>query len=223
MDNPWLRLRFNVDTYFLKEDEECLESHNRDAHERTRFALGSIPEPFIGNPKTATVVLLGKNPGHASGAEREYRENPDLCAAMFSNLRHELTDCPFYPLNPVFANTGAGVWWQKRTREIQNKLGRNLLSRMAEKLMVIESFPYHSINFSRPKGNCSSQDYSSLLVKRMLDEGKLVVGMRAERFWKGVDKRIASIPFLKNPQCGYISSGNTTGDTFERILEALSQ
>jgi hypothetical protein len=54
----------------------------------------------------------------------------------------------------------------------------------------------------------------------MLDK-KLVVRMRAKKHWVGVDQRFGEVPSLKNPQCGYISRGNTEGDLFDRMVEAL--
>lgn len=224
MDNPWLQLRRDSDQFVLEQDRDCVRRHNQSADYQTMFATESIPEPFIGRPETATVVFLGKNPGHATGAEIEYRKNPALCDAMFANLKHELREHPFYPLNPAFANTGAGKWWRERSRELQWEL-RGDLNKLSERMMVIEWFPYHSMRFKRPKGECPSQSYSFHLARQMINRGVLVVGMRARSLWENVDERIATaqFPFLRNPQCGHISAGNSDGDLFRRIVNALNE
>jgi len=62
-----------------------------------RVILESIPEPFIGNPTTAKVVLLSLNPGHSQNDEKAH-SNLDFRQAMMRNLRHEAQECPFYGL-----------------------------------------------------------------------------------------------------------------------------
>ncbi len=222
MENPWLKLSSDGPEYVLDIDEGCVCDHNKCASAQTRFESKSIPEPFIGNPETARVVFLGKNPGHRDGAEEEYKRNKELCAAMFSNLRHELTGYPFYPLNPVFSKTGAGEWWLRRTPQLQDALGGDL-RRLSQRMMVIEWFPYHSIRFPGRRCKCPSQDYSAKLVKQMLDKRVLVVGMRARSLWINEDRRIEEIQFLRNPQCGHISRGNTVEPLFKQIVAALKK
>lgn len=139
---------------------------------------------------------------------------------MFHNLRHESQEYPFYPLNPAFSWTGAGQWWGLRTRELR-EAGLNPVT-VAKNLLVIEWFPYHSKKAAFPKKQvCESQEYSFQLAKDML-ETKLVVLMRSKNYWVKVDPRFGELPSLKNPQCGHISKGNTEGDLFDRIVNALS-
>jgi hypothetical protein len=222
MDNPWLKLSLDEPEYVLDMDKGCIRNHNRLANNETRFEPKSIPEPFIGNPTTARVVFLGKNPGHREGAEEEYKQNRELVEAMFLNLRHGLLDFPFYPLKPNFAETGAGKWWALRTRELQRAMGGNL-KKLAERIMVIEWFPYHSIRFAAPKEECASRAYSYELLRKMLDRGALVIGMRARKLWTGrrIDDRLASVQFLRNPQCSYLSPGNTEPGVFDQIVARI--
>ena len=140
---------------------------------------------------------------------------------MFQNLRHELTVYPFYPFDPKFRDTGAGKWWLSRTREIQSALGGNI-EKMAQRMMVIEWFPYHSLSFRVPRVSpCPSQYYSFHLVREMLKKNVLVVGMRAKRLWLEEVDALGEIQFLKNPQCGHISRGNSERGLFEEIVSRL--
>ena len=91
---------------------------------------------------------------------------------------------------------------------------------MPESFMVIEWFPYHSVKFKVPKEKFESQEYAFQLAKDMLAR-KLVVRMRSKSLWANVDPRFGEVPSLLNPQCGYITLGNTEGDLFGRIVEAL--
>jgi hypothetical protein len=221
MDNPWLTLDPLGSSYILGVDSAEIEGHNERIRDPARTVIvRSIPEPFIGNPASAKVVLLGLNPGHSEDDEETYRGNAEFRNTMFRNLRHESQPYPFYPLNPTFKGTGAGRWWYARTRQLieESKIGDQAV---ADKLMVIEWFPYHSRRFTLPRERCWSQEYSFLLATEMLEKGRLVVLMRARKLWTDIDSRFGYVHSLKNPQCGFISRGNT-GDWFDRILEALT-
>jgi hypothetical protein len=88
--------------------------------------------------------------------------------------------------------------------------------------MVIEWFPYHSIAFRAPETHCPSQNYSFHLLRRMMEKGALVVGMRARKLWQREAAAASEVRFLKNPQCGHISRGNTEPDLFDEIVAKLA-
>lgn len=192
-----------------------------------RVVLESIPEPFIGNPDSARVVLLGLNPGHSPEDVAAHRD-ADLEKAMFHNLRHEMQDYPFYPLNPRFASTPVACWWRLRTREFKEASGLDDME-FAKRLLVIEWFPYHSKKSAlKTKQVCPSQQYSFSLARKML-EGKLVIPMRSKKHWAEVGaqfgseigKRFADMPSLSNPLVGYVSEGNMPADLFKQVIRTL--
>ncbi|MGC2463921.1 MAG: hypothetical protein WA517_01925 [Candidatus Acidiferrum sp.] len=222
MQNPWLKLpqRPYESGYILEMDLESIKRYNDSKRSEDRKAnLKSIPEPFIGNPGSARVVLLSLNPGDSENDLKDHSSDR-FKKALFSNLAGELCDYPFYLLNPDFRETGAGKWWFARTRELREAgLGNETI---AKRLLVIEWFPYHSRRSGFPnKSICESQSYSLHLALEMLEKKQLVVGMRSRKKWTAVDQKFAKVPFLKNPQCGHISRNNTEGDVFDRIVEAL--
>lgn len=218
IQNPWLKLLPSDGSYILEEDRESVSKFNQVAGTRKKINVESVPEPFIGNPKSATVVLLSLNPGDAD-ADWESHHDGEFRKAMFNNLHQKSQEYPFYPLNPAFAWTGAGKWWRPRTHELQLESGLDYAT-LAKKLLVIEWFPYHSKKSGLGKTPiCESQKYSFQLAKEMLDT-RLVVLMRARKQWLKVDQR-SGRNSLRNPQCGYITRGNTEGDLFDRIVRAL--
>lgn len=81
--------------YVLDIDRASLDKCNAIHHNDERVIVESIPEPFIGNPQSAKVVLLSLNPGHS---EDDAKAHSDAAFrdAMMRNLRHEAQDCPFY-------------------------------------------------------------------------------------------------------------------------------
>ena len=180
--------------------------------------MESIPEPFIGNPQSARVVLLNLNPGHSDDDAKAHAD-PLFGEAMMTNLRHGTQDCPFYALNPKFAWTPCAIWWRAHTRKL-NDAGLSWEC-ISKGLLVIEWFPYHSKTSGLPtKPVCPSQEYSFQLVSEMLS-GKLVVGMRSKKHWLNVVPDVENVPFLKNPQSPHISPANTGAELFERVVEAL--
>src|SRR5205823_11880199 len=80
-----------------------------------KLNLGLLPEPFIGNPNSATVLLLSVNPGDAPG-DKKAHEDPAFREAILCNLRHGTQDHPFYPLYPPLRWTACADWWTRHVR-----------------------------------------------------------------------------------------------------------
>lgn len=218
MDNPWLNLPATA-PYVLTIDREHIDKHNHACRTDTQIITGSFPQPFIGDPARARVVLLALNPGHSDLDEQDHQANEDFRHDMRLNLRHELGEHPFYPLNPKFLRTGAGKWWMTATKALQ-EAGISIPT-LAERLMVIEWLPYHSLRFAMPKKLLPSQEYSFNLAKQMMGNNKLIVRMRSRKQWTGVHPDFERMSALSNPRCAHISRGNTKEDLFDRILAAL--
>lgn len=220
VENPWLTLPTQP-PYVLEIDRDAIELYNSQEmeHER-RIDTSLIPEPFIGNPKSAKLVLLSLNPGRDEG-DTEAHSDPEFKAAMFRNLRHETQEYPFYPLDPRFKGTPCARWWLKKTRRLVAECG---LDRVASGLLVVEHLPYHSCK--KPLGlACASQQYSFQLVKRMLDErdgGRaLVVLMRSQNEWVAVDGRCSDLPLPNSPQNPTITPRNFSIELFERMKAVI--
>ncbi len=222
IDNPWLKLLPSEGTNVLDMDREAIDSYNDSVRNpEAKVILASIPEPFIGNPESARVVLLNLNPGHSEKDEKDHR-GAELQEAMLHNLRHESQEYPFYPLNPAFKGTGVEKWWSPILRKLQTESGLDTLT-IARGLLVIEWFPYHSKKSALPaKLVCESQKYSFQLARNMLEKHSAVgVGMRSMDHWVKADRWFGSVPFLKNRQRPWISRGNMDEGLFDRIVEAL--
>lgn len=219
MQSPWSKLK-PTPPYVLAEDRVDINKLLEKQLDPTyAINLNSIPEPFIGLPELATVILLNLNPGDGDG-DKVAHADPAFREAMFCNLTHEYQEYSFYPLNPAFAWTGAGKWWLQNLRQLFEVGGLNPAT-VARKLCVIEWFPYHSIKAKLPlRAVCPSQGYSFALARRALSN-KLVVGMRARTRWEIVDKKLDFVPYLKNPQRVSISPRNAGEDLFWKIVSAL--
>ena len=224
MENPWKYLGSEEGALILPCDRAAIDRYNRSQKGAiTTVSTELVPAPFVGNPESARLVLLALNPGHLEEDVRDHRD-PRFREAELLNLKHDLVDYPFYPLNPAFRHTGAGQWWNTILRPLKraSRLNDDVLSRM---LMVIEWFPYHSEKSGLPKKRiCESQEYSLFLAKQMLNKDRaIVLGMRSKAHWLSSDAGFYSVPFLKNKQRPFISKGNMDEGLFEKILELLYQ
>jgi hypothetical protein len=171
-------------------------------------------------PRAARVVLLSLNPGYSAEGSKAHR-NPDLKEAIFRNLKGQAQQYPFYPLNPAFSWSPTARWWVPRTRELRQATGLTDLV-FSERLLAIEWFPYPSKSAGLPRTKlCKSQEYTFDLAKRV-STTTFVLRMRSVNHWSAVDPRFLDVPSLNNPQCSHISRRNTEGDTFDRMVEALT-
>ena len=132
-----------------------------------RIIENCIPEPFIGNPSTAKVVLLLLNPGFHEATDVASHSREDFKTAIFQNLRHEVQEYPFYPLNPAFSKTASAIWWRGRLSKLIKEVDEATL---AKKLLAIQWFPYHSRQWIPGKPTWESQLYFFQMAKKMIAE-----------------------------------------------------
>jgi hypothetical protein len=219
--NPWLNLDSAAPPYILDMDRPYIERHNAKARPEHRLMLNSIPEPFIGDPKTARLVLLSLNPGHCATDEPDHRR-PAIKEAMFRNLRQEPQDYPFYAFDPDFQGTGVEVYWRKYTRALQLEAGLDDAN-FAKRLLVIEWFPYHSKNCTLgTRYVCGSQLFSFELAKEMSRmAGVQVIGMRSREHWLQVHPSFAAIPLLANKQSPWLTRVNMGEQIYNQVLDIL--
>ena len=188
MENPWVSLRQSP-PYILEEDRTKVEAFNKEIRMSLKreylIRLRSLPEPFIGNPRTATIVFLSLNPGHKR-ADLKWHRKRIFKKAVRSNLRHDKTKYPFYPLDPNFEKSPVAKWWKKCLKGLLKEVNNDAL--VASKVCVIEWFPYHSKKAKLgtfQKRRLFSQKYSFDLARNASrDKTKLVIVMRAYKKWK---------------------------------------
>jgi hypothetical protein len=180
-----------------------------------------IPEPFIGDPETAKVVLLNLNPGFDATVEGNHSRS-EIKDAIFRNLRRERREYPFYAFDPAFKGTGVANYWCEYTHNLQSATGLDDRA-FAQRLLAIEWFPYPSTSGSLPRRVlCGSQEYSFQLAKEMMaKQGVQFIGMRSKNHWALADSEFSRIPFLKNPQRPWITRGNMDSKVFDRIVTSL--
>jgi hypothetical protein len=203
--NPWTRLPAKV-PYVLDADRGEIDKFNSRLTRDSRHWLqveAVIPEPFVGNVRTAPVIVLQLNPGYDDN-DSEWHSQPAFRAASIANLRHKKSEWPFFFFDPQFRASPGGKWWIGKTRAMAAEIG---LSKLAKNLAIVEWFPYHSNRFKR---GCrvASQVYGFSLVSAAIDRKAIIVVARGQKLWE------ESVPALRTyPRVLALSSVQNTAIT----------
>jgi hypothetical protein len=201
MINPWNELPVSS-PYVLSVDRPQIEHFNRDSRPEHCLRLEIFPEPFLGDPN-APIILLNLNPGF-SKEDLRWHSKDDFQNSSLCNLNHGKTEYPFYLLNPRYSESPGHQWWERRLRIVIKEFG---LETVANRMLCVELFPYHSEQFKHGELSVPSQQYGYHLVSRALERKAIVVMMRSKRLWLKAVPALANYNFheLKNPRSPYIT------------------
>jgi hypothetical protein len=223
VDNPWTNLKLDEPRFVLDCDQNFVEAHNKWARPEHKIMVDSIPEPFIGNPETARVVFLSLNPGHED-EDAVNHQRSDIRELMLNNLGHRGKQYPFYPRHPAFQGTGVQQYWDCYTKDLHKDASLDDRT-FAERILIIEWFPYHSKRCSlRPGVKCESQKYNFWLASKMIaTPGVEVLGLRSRGHWLREGREYSGVPFIFNRQRPWITRGNMDASVYDRLLSALTR
>ena len=156
-----------------------------------------LPQPFIGDPESAKVILLMLNPG--LGPMDYYSELSDnrdatYIQALQRNLRGDATDHPFFFLDPSFRWHPGAEYWDRRLgwlidAFVAHGLKPNESRRLvAQNVCCIQSLPYHSTNFSGLRALLKALPSVKLArdaaTELATDPTRLTIVMRNAEFWQ---------------------------------------
>ena len=192
MPNPWAYFAtHNIDTIpcVLPQDKlKIQEIQNRlqksTKKEEIELHWDLFPEPFIGMTD-APIVFLGLNPGF-NQTDPDWHKNSVMREAVIANLIEAPRPCPFYPLDPALAGSAIAKWWKLVLDPWLS--GNNIRrSRVAERILAIELFPYHSQKFGvrLPEiQKLPSHPYTQALVRDAMNRKALLLILRSQQLWQ---------------------------------------
>ena len=145
-----------------------------------------FPEPFIGRVD-APIVLLNLNPGFDEKSDPNWHRKPIMQEAIEANLTQRPQEYPFYPLSPDFDGSPIAKWWRRLLAPwiTQNPDNRK---HVAENVLAVELFPYHSKMYgrfapSRLQG-LASYTYSQSLVADAIKRNAKILVLRSQHEWQ---------------------------------------
>ena len=213
--NPWAQLPSQA-PYVLPDDDGVL----RGLAQRRNPALHLLPVPFHGDPRQASVVLLGLNPSYRPEADQDENENADFLQQHRLTLAFQ-SRVPFFNLDPVFANTGAYRYWHQRLAALIVRFG---IDKIGKSVASVQWSPYRSPTFSRMPLLIPSQSYGFSLVRQAIQRGAAIVLLRSRRLWLEAVPELAQMPYieLKAPRNMSVSPGNMRPGAFETLCRRLN-
>ena len=185
MLNPWNKLP-TTPPYILDIDKSLVENNKAKFNEETELQFELLPEPFLGNP-LAPVILLNLNPGY-SPDDITYHQQPKFIELSRANLNLQLLEYPIFLLNPSLSAPGRD-WWEKKLGSLIRDTSKEVV---ANNVLCVEYFPYHSKKFGHHKLQLQSQEYSFHLVRQAIARNAVIVLMRSRKLW------VTEVPELEN-------------------------
>ncbi len=164
------------------------------------------------------VVLLCLNPGWKP-TNAATHGTPAFTMTSRANPRHAATQVPFFLLDPKL-NLPGGGWWRRKLRWLIDDVG---LEVVANRVLCVEHFPYHSQRYSSRVPRVPSQDYGFGLVREAMEREAAIVVMRSARRWEAAIPELASYGHryhLRNVQNVCISPNNCP-DGYAAVINAL--
>lgn len=184
--------------------------------EANKLHLELIPEPFEGNPE-APIYLLGGNPGYGEEGN-EWHIKEDYLDIMSETLSHKYranqdnnpTDFAFF--DKRLDGYGGTKWWKG-----------HIADKIKDKIFNIEFFAYHSTKADGLKGffsqiakqpnlpTCISNQYADQLIYRAIENKKIIIITRFEKYWLERIKNFEeydNLYILLNHQIAIVKGGN---------------
>ncbi len=165
----------------------------------SKFHLGLLPLPYLGDLRNGKVFLLLANPGLGTSDYKAEYEDADYRQAVFDNL-NQVNDreFPVFSLNPKHSWHGGFLYWEPRFFPIITQIMKetnwkylDTLHFLSKQIVILELIPYHSRDSSYQPNLFSSKvirDYvHETLIPRANDKEILFVAMRKVREW-GFDR-----------------------------------
>jgi hypothetical protein len=214
-NNPWIYLPPTA-PYILSEDLEVIQNHKNFLGLR----LDTLPEPLVGGLNNARIVFLALNPGFTDSDVNVNMKLDRFIQGCRNNLQDPFNS-DFYYFTGGLEETGGYKWWSSRLKPlIQQGITEDTLKK---RIMMIEYFPYHSVNYKHIGRFTPSQHFSFELVKEAIKQNKVIVIMRSKSLWLEAVPELADYSYmtLSSAQNVVISPKNIGELNFKVLLSEL--
>lgn len=143
--------------FLYEEDRAVINAFNENDKTKLEFRIQTqlLPEPFIGNPYTAKLLMLALNPGYSGADKFELESEDDLHQTpVFKKLIEDNLACkevayPFYYLNEssAFKNSPGHKFWRKRILKQLIEDQNITVTHLAKSICCVQFHAYHSTKF----------------------------------------------------------------------------
>lgn len=225
-ESPWRGLRPRP-PYVLDEDRGEIAAYNALPKADSAIQLDIPPSPFIGSYEMARVVILTKSPSWDDQDLDQHENNPEYANQRWQNLTFENEDFPFYVLNPAFAETRAGQWWNTYLKELVEACdavtegrGREFVGR---RLFSIAFFPYHVNSYAGKVSGLRCQKFAQNMVSSLRSEGLPIIVASGAPDWYAALPRLKGYVYVpRNAQGGNLTKTNLPEGVFDDLVARLT-
>lgn len=209
--NPWTVI--NLNNRVCQCDKEFLNRNNKSKKGKPLLSTVEMPEPFIGSANSEIFILMGspgldsKTSNYTNIEEKLLEENkPENLRIIIPFILENLNDpfysseYPFFSINPSLKESKSTKdkkhfeWWNRVFKNIHKdvlkieKSSDEIITKAISKTFFnIELYGYHSVKtehkFLNKKNRLPSVDFSIQLVKKAMQDSKMILIPRAVNTW----------------------------------------
>jgi hypothetical protein len=216
--NPWKNLPEK--SFVLIDDIPYVEVFNKTSTYDTKILTNLLPEPFFGRFDAPVLILL-QNPGFDE-SDIEFHKKPEFQQKLLAAIQAEKKFPPHFHLQSE-AKWPGGEWWRENTKSLIKDFGQLCV---ANNILAIQYFPYHSKKFDHASLRLPSQEFSFWLVRDAIKRNAIILCMRnGHKKWFGAVPQLASYKhfILSKNRSPSISANNLGPSSYKLIVDILSK
>jgi hypothetical protein len=210
--NPWGDLPETA-PFVLPRDRPAVEAWNAKASAATKIRTDLLPDPPLGDPLSAAVIVLALNP---SVGEGDYLDHQ---GPLRDHIRSALTNVTdFFFLRDELATTTGATWWRNKLAPL---IEATSLDAVRRHVAGAQLHQYHSKS-AAPLLKPSSGRHNVEVVRKALRKGVPVLALTGVATWRVADPDFRAYPFFepRSPQSMVVSPKNMP-DGFEAAVRAI--
>jgi excisionase family DNA binding protein len=211
--NPWAALPAEP-PYVLPADRAAVDAWNAKAPPQTKIHTNLVPDPPLGKPLSAAVVVLALNPSLDDDTAAQHRD-----ASLQQQMRAAMTDPrDLFWLRDELASTAGGRWWRNKLAPL---IEATSLEAVREHVAAGHLHQYHSKSAS-PLLKPPSGRHNLEVVRKALDAGTPILVLTGVGRWRAADPAFRTAPLYepRSPQSMVASPKNMPGG-FEAAVRAI--
>ena len=213
--NPWGELPERP-PYVLPRDRAALDEWNARASGPQKVRTELVPDPQLGNPLEAAVIVLALNPSFDDPTLAEHHD-PE----MVDQMRTALTDVrDFFWLRDGLEETTGGRWWRAKLNPL---IAATSLEAVRAHVAGAHLHQYHSKS-SSPGFRPPSRRHHLELVRKALPRDVPLLALTGVAQWRLADPDFRDAP-LHEPQSpqSMVVSANNMPSGFDAAVAAITR
>ena len=227
----WRRAPLDVAPYIHPEDAQAVKTFTPNAlrdgpapeSEGQHLHAFLLPEPYVGNLKTADIFILSKNPGF-DGLEYKWEENRSFFERKRRSVHQNFAsdEIANYYLDPDLREHPGYRYWRRH-------LGQDIFSDLRHRFATLEIVSYHTAhgfpeglrNNLRSTQKAKDWVHDELVPRAKRDEILLIVVRQVQQWGFEINRNISNLItyYGGEPQGAYLTPPTRGGQAIREWLK----